>query len=79
MSESQETQILRWLAQGYTITPLEALERFNCLALSQRIGRLKRRGWPIVTNMIKTKTNKVVACYEIPQARQTPIVIEDTV
>ena len=70
MSDSQETQILRWLAQGYTITPLEALERFGCMALSQRIGRLKRQGWPIESRMIYTKTGKRVACYAIKQGER---------
>ena len=70
MSDSQETQILRWLAQGYTITPLEALERFGCMALSQRIGRLKKRGWPIVKTTIVTKTGKRVAMYAIKQGER---------
>lgn len=75
MADTQEMQILRFLAQGYTLTALEALERFQCMALSQRIGSLKRKGWPIVSKTIKTKTNKRVALYEIPQARQQPIEI----
>lgn len=78
MSDTQEMQILRWLSQGYTLTALEALERFQCMALSQRIGSLKRKGWPIVSSTITTKTNKRIAMYEIPQARQHPIEIGES-
>lgn len=62
---SQRLEILRHLAQGYSLTPLDALERFNCFALSQRIGELKREGWPIESRMITTKSNKRIACYEM--------------
>lgn len=79
MSDTQEMQILRWLSQGYTLTALEALERFQCMALSQRIGSLKRKHhWPIQSEMIKLKSGKRCAMYSIPQARQNPIEIYDT-
>lgn len=67
---SQEDRILNWLSQGYTITPLEALERFQCMALSQRITGLKKRGWPITSKLIKTKTGKHVACYSLEPTEQ---------
>ena len=70
MNDSQCTQILRYLAQGYTITPLEALEKFQCFALSQRITELKKQRWPIVTEMIRLKSGKRVACYRLQIAEQ---------
>lgn len=62
--ESQRLQILRYLAKGYSLTVVEAIEKFGCYALSQRCGELKREGWPIRTRMIKTKTGKRIGAYE---------------
>jgi hypothetical protein len=70
MSDSQCMQILRHLAQGYTITPIEALEKFQCFALSQRITDLKKQRWPITTEMIRLKSGKRVAMYRLPVAEQ---------
>jgi hypothetical protein len=63
MSVRQE--ILRHLAKGARLTPLGALTQFNCLSLSQRIGELKREGWPIVSEMVATHTGKKVAEYRL--------------
>ena len=62
--ESQETQIINHLRQGKTLTALEALNLFDCWALSQRITRLKRN-WPIHTKMITTHSGKRIAKYEL--------------
>lgn len=62
---SQRLEILRYLAMGYSLTPLEALEKFQCFALSQRIGELKKRGWPISSRMVTLKSGKKVACYDL--------------
>jgi len=39
---SQETQILTHLAQGHSITPLEALNKFGCFRLASRINSLRK-------------------------------------
>jgi hypothetical protein len=59
---SQKISILRYLAKGNTLTPLKALRLFGTLSLSQRIGSLKREGWPIQSELVR-RGKKVVAEY----------------
>lgn len=49
---SQNKQILSYLQQGNSITPLEALNHFNCFRLGARIFQLKKLGHPIETEMV---------------------------
>ncbi len=56
-------ELLDALKAGDRLTPLIALDRFACLSLSQRIGELKRMGWPICSEMIQVHSWKRVACY----------------
>ncbi len=65
---SQKIEILRWLAQGKTLTPLEALERFRCLTLSQRCTELRKEGWPVQSELVKVG-EKTVARYWLEGAR----------
>lgn len=65
---TQQGQILRALQRGETLTVLEALNRFQCYALSQRIGELKRMGWPIQSEPFKTESGKTVARYSMEAA-----------
>lgn len=51
--ESQEKEVLNHLQNGNSITQLEALNKFQCLRLSDRIFRLRRKGYPIATEMVK--------------------------
>lgn len=44
---SQKKQILYHLLCGYKLTPLIALDDFECLSLSQRIGDLIKDGFKI--------------------------------
>jgi hypothetical protein len=60
---TQAGQILRALQAGEKLTPLEALEKYRCLSLSQRVGELVRMGWPIVRDRVKTHSGKTVGCY----------------
>ena len=62
---SQCKMILHHLQDGYTLTPLEALQRFNCFSLSQRVTELRQRGHPISTRMVKLKSGKRVAEYRL--------------
>ncbi len=41
---SQSEAILTYLLTGASLTPLEALDRFGCLALHSRAAELRRRG-----------------------------------
>lgn len=56
-------QLLRALKSGERLTPLSALERYQCFSLSQRMGELRRAGWPIVSRMVKVNSGKKVAEY----------------
>ena len=56
-------QLLRALKSGERLTPLSALERYQCFSLSQRMGDLRRAGWPIVSRMVKVNSGKKVAEY----------------
>lgn len=65
---TQQGKILRYLRNGGSLTPLEALEKFGCLSLSQRCGELRRAGWPIVAHLVKVGENKKVARYSMASA-----------
>jgi hypothetical protein len=68
-TESQRLQVLRYLAQGNTLTVAEALHKFGCYALSQRCGELRKAGWPVESQMIETETGKRIAQYSIKAAQ----------
>jgi hypothetical protein len=62
-SPSQTDLIRAWFDQGGTLTVLEALQRFNCYALSQRCTELRKEGYPVVSELEITPTGKRVARY----------------
>lgn len=61
-------QLLNALKQGEKLTPLTALQRFQCFSLSQRMGELKRSGWPIRSQMVKVNSGKKVAEYWLQES-----------
>lgn len=63
--ETVAYEILSLLKQGVKLTPLEALNRCACLSLSQRIGDLKKLGWPIKTQLIEIRPGTRVAEYSL--------------
>lgn len=56
-------RLLRALQAGERLTPISALERFQCFSLSQRMGELRRMGWPITAQMVRVPSGKKVAEY----------------
>lgn len=46
---SQCDQILSYLKDGHSITPIDALNLFGCFRLAARISDLKKRGNEIIT------------------------------
>lgn len=64
-TQSQEAKILEWLKAGNSLTPLEALERFNTLRLGGRIYGLRKLGYDIKTENYKTPSGKHVARYRL--------------
>ena len=68
--ETQRKQIYNFLLTGQPITPIEALERFQCFRLAAVVHWLKRNKQAlIVTEMIKVKSGKRVAKYHIPHPK----------
>ena len=63
-TKTHKKLLLEHLMKGATITPLEALRRFNCMSCSQRLGDLRRdEGIPIQSRFITTPTGKKVKEY----------------
>lgn len=61
---THKAKLLAHLMTGATITPLEALQRFNCMSCSQRLGDLRRdEGIPVQSRFITTSTGKKVKEY----------------
>ena len=66
MINSQADMILEHLKHGYTITPIEALNKFRCMRLGARIWDLKKRGYKIDTEFVESG-KKRYASYKLVQ------------
>ena len=64
---SQNEQIRKHLERGESITPLEALKKYNCFRLGARIHNLREKGLKIKTDLV-TKNNKTFAEYKLEGA-----------
>lgn len=62
---TQAHTLLMAFYRNEKLTVAEALNKYGIYALSQRVGELKRLGWPISSKMIETTTGKHVAMYWI--------------
>ena len=65
MKETHTDQILKALESGRELTPLDALAEFGCFRLGARIYDLKRRGYNIITNTVKSSNGNTFAGYEL--------------
>ena len=63
--ESQNRQILIALLEGDKLTPITMLKRFDSLRASARIYDLRKKGWNVITKIIKTPSGKHVAEYSL--------------
>ena len=61
--ESQNALIKGWLLNGYSITPMEALNMFVCFSLSARIANLRDEGLAVVTDMVTINDKRVARYY----------------
>ena len=61
--ESQNALIKGWLLNGYSITPMEALNLFGCFRLSARIANLRDEGLAVVTDMVTINDKRVARYY----------------
>lgn len=62
-AKSQCDMIAAWLSEGYSITSLEALSRFDCMRLASRICDLKERGMNIGKKIVTLPNKKRVCEY----------------
>lgn len=60
---TQHYEILMYLKQTGPLTVGKALRELNVYALSQRIGELKRQGWPIQSRTVETNGGARVSEY----------------
>ena len=67
-ANTQRAQIANYLMAGNHITPLEALNKFGSLRLSAVIFDLKKQGYKINSQKVKTESWKFVADYWIDEA-----------
>lgn len=58
MSTTQNQQILKHLQDGNSITPIDALNLFDCFRLGARIYDLKAQGFNIHTELIHNGRKK---------------------
>lgn len=64
--ESQVSLILKFLLKGGTLTPLQALKRYDCWALSSRISDIKKMNqYNVKSELIKVRSGKFVSRYSI--------------
>lgn len=70
--ETQEKRILKHLQKGKKITQLQALIKFDCLRLSDRIFRLRKKGYHIETEMIEGN-GKRYGEYSMPECKRVSL------
>ena len=68
-SQHQLLVILLELQRGRRLTVAVALSELGVYALSQRIGELRRLGWPIERVMVRTRGGANVAEYYLASPR----------
>lgn len=65
---TQAYEILMYLQAGKTLTVAKALHELGVYALSQRIGELKKAGWPIQSRTIQVGPKTFVSEYSMASA-----------
>ena len=51
--DSQCGVLLRAMKRGERLTVASALSQYGCYAISQRVGELKKMGWPVQSQMVE--------------------------
>jgi hypothetical protein len=62
---SQNDSILAYMLNGNRITPIKALNLYQCFRLTSRIFDLKQRGFDIKKEFVKVNSGKKVMSYWI--------------
>lgn len=63
--KSQTERIMLFLLSGGTLTPMQALRKFDCWALSSRISEI-RKSYAVKSELIRVRSGKFVSRYSIP-------------
>lgn len=63
--QSQNSRILNYLKKGKSLTPLKAIDLFECTRLAARIQDLEDMGNKIKVRMVQTSTGKRIAEYRL--------------
>lgn len=61
--QTQRSQILAALLCGDRLTALDGLRRFKCFRIGARCWDLKREGYDVKSERIKTKSGTYIARY----------------
>jgi hypothetical protein len=64
-SETQLGTLLRALQRGERLTVAVAMSEYGVYALSQRMGDLKRMGWPVQSRAVSTNSGKRISEYSM--------------
>ena len=70
-NKSQKSKIMKYLDEGNSITPLEALEMFGCFRLAAIIHSIKHQekefmeGKELITNMVTNKFGVKFGSYKL--------------
>jgi hypothetical protein len=51
---TQTKSILNYLQKGFSITPLEALDKFGCFRLGARIHDIKELGYDVQSKIVRS-------------------------
>lgn len=62
---TQGRELLLAMQRGERLTALDALRICGCMRLAARVHDLRKAGWPIVEETIKTTSGKRVARYRM--------------
>jgi len=65
MKPDHQRQVLEWLLLRRSISQYTAVRMFNCWRLSSVILRLRKRKFPIVTDMSKGSNGSYYAVYSL--------------
>jgi hypothetical protein len=61
--QSQEGVLVAAFGRGESLTTLDALNRYQIMALSQRCTRLRQFGWPVQSELVRTASGKHIKRY----------------
>lgn len=68
---TQHYELLTAMQAGERLTVAKALNKYGVYALSQRIGELKKMGWPISSRTVEAPGGARISEYWMPDGQST--------